>query len=227
MKKITFVAFFLLTICLGCSQSVVAQGKSKGKEVRVEMVTTEGRMVFVLFNDTPQHRDNFLKLVNEHTYDSLMFHRVINRFMIQGGDPESRHARSGQMLGEGSLGYTVPAEFRKEHFHRKGALCAARLGDNINPRKESSSCQFYIVQGQPVDPKMLDMMAQRYGKTFSEEQRKVYATEGGTPHLDGDYTVFGQLIEGMDVLDRIASVKTDRSDRPLNDVRILSVKVIK
>ena len=227
MKKITFAAFFLLALGLGIPQSVVAQSKNKEKEVRVEMVTTEGRMVFVLFNDTPQHRDNFLKLVNEHTYDSLLFHRVIKNFMIQGGDPQSRHARPGQMLGDGTLGYTVPAEFKKNHFHRKGALCAARQGDNVNPRKESSASQFYIVQGQIWDVKTLDMMAQRYGKTFTEEQRKVYTTEGGTPHLDGDYTVFGQLVEGMDVVDKIAAVKTGMADRPVEDVRILSVKVIK
>lgn len=227
MKKITFAAFFLLTFCIGFLQTAVAQNKSKNKEVRVEMVTTEGRMVFVLFNDTPLHRDNFLKLVESHTYDSLLFHRVINRFMIQGGDPQSRHARPGQMLGDGTLGYTVPAEFRKEHIHRKGALCAARQGDNVNPKKESSASQFYIVQGQVWDNNTLDMMEKRFGKTFTEEQRKTYSTEGGTPHLDGDYTVFGQLVEGMEVVDKIASVKTGAADRPVEDVRILSVKVIK
>lgn len=227
MKKITFASFFLLAFFLGIPQMIVAQDKNKGKETRVEMVTTEGRMVFVLFDDTPLHRDNFLKLVKEHTYDSLLFHRVISQFMIQGGDPQSRHARPGQMLGEGSLGYTVPAEFRKEHFHRKGALCAARLGDDVNPQKASSSSQFYVVQGRSWDAKTLDMMARRYGKTFTPEQLRVYTTEGGTPHLDGDYTVFGQLVEGMDVLDRIAAVKTGVADRPVKDVRILSVKVIK
>lgn len=227
MKKITFAAFFLLTFCIGFVQTAVAQNKSKGKEVRVEMVTTEGRMVFVLFNDTPLHRDNFLKLVKSHTYDSLLFHRVINKFMIQGGDPQSRHARPGQMLGDGTLGYTVPAEFRKEHIHRKGALCAARMGDDVNPKKESSASQFYIVQGQVWDEKTLDLMEKRFGRTFTEEQRKVYTTEGGTPHLDGDYTVFGQLVEGMEVVDKIAAVRTGAADRPVEDVRILSVKVIK
>ena len=186
-----------------------------------------GIAVFVLFNDTPLHRDNFLKLVKEHTYDSLLFHRVINRFMIQAGDPQSRHARPGQMLGDGTLGYTVPAEFRNEHFHQKGALCAARQGDNVNPKKESSASQFYIVQGQVWDNNTLDMMEKRLGKTITAEQRKVYTTVGGTPHLDGDYTVFGQLVEGMDVVDRIAAVRTGAADRPVNDVRILSVKVIK
>lgn len=226
VKKVTFAAFFLLALCLGNSQVAMAQGGKRGREVRVEMTTTEGKMVFVLFDDTPRHRDNFVKLVKEGFYDSLLFHRVIGNFMIQGGDPQSKNARPGRMLGEGTLGYTVPAEFSDKHFHRKGALCAARLGDNVNPRKESSSCQFYVVQGQKMDAKMLDMIAQRYGKKFSDEQRKVYASEGGTPHLDGDYTVFGQLVEGMDVVDRIAAVQTDGANRPLKDVRILSVKVL-
>lgn len=226
-KKITFAAFFLLVAGLLAPQSVVAQNKKAEKEVRVEMVTTEGRMVFVLFNDTPLHRDNFLKLVKEHTYDSLLFHRVIRNFMIQGGDPQSRHARPGQMLGDGTLGYTVPAEFRREHFHRKGALCAARQGDNVNPKKESSASQFYIVQGQVWDDAKLDMMEKRFGHSFSEEQRKVYSTVGGTPHLDGEYTVFGQLVEGMEVLDHIAATKTGNADRPVSDVRIISVNVLK
>ena len=227
MKKNTFVAFFLLAMCWVGLQPAVAQDEIRSKGVKVEMVTTEGKMVFVLFDDTPKHRDNFLKLVRNHTYDSLLFHRVIKNFMIQGGDPKSRHARPGQMLGEGSLGYTVPAEFRKEHFHRRGALCAAREGDMVNPRKESSSCQFYIVQGQVWDDKTLDLMGQSYRKTYSAEQRKVYTSEGGSPHLDGDYTVFGQLVEGMDVLDKIASYAVDDFNRPRQDVRIISVKVIK
>lgn len=227
MKKITFAAFFLLSLIFGAQQDAVAQKKASNKEIRVEMVTSEGIMVFQLFNDTPLHRDNFLKLVEQHTYDSLLFHRVIKDFMIQAGDPNSRNAKAGQMLGDGTLGYTVPAEFTATHFHRKGALCAARQGDNVNPRKESSSCQFYVVQGQVWDNSKLDMMEQRFGKKFSAEQRKAYTTDGGTPHLDGDYTVFGQLVEGWDVLDRIASVPTGRADRPTKDVRILRVKVLK
>lgn len=227
MKKITFAAFFLLTLIVGTQQDAVAQKKAGNKDVRVEMVTTEGKMVFMLFNDTPLHRDNFLKLIKQHTYDSLLFHRVIKDFMIQAGDPNSRNAKPGQMLGDGTLGYTVPAEFVATHFHRKGALCAARQGDNVNPEKASSSCQFYIVQGQVWDGGRLDMMEQRFGKKFTAEQRKVYTTEGGTPHLDGDYTVFGQLVEGWEVLDRIASAPTGRADRPVKDVRILKVKVLK
>ena len=227
MKKITFAAIFLLAISFVCAQSAVAQGQKKDKGVRVEMVTTEGRMVFVLYDDTPLHRDNFLKLVKNHTYDGLLFHRVIKNFMIQGGDPNSRDAKPGQMLGDGTLGYTVPAEFRPNHIHVKGALCAARQGDNVNPKKESSASQFYIVQGQVWDDKTLDMMEKRFGKTFTAEQRKAYTTEGGTPHLDGDYTVFGQLTEGMEVLDRIAATPTGQADRPTKDVRIVSVRLIK
>ena len=208
-------------------QGAVAQKKNDKKAVRVEMTTTEGKMVFELYNDTPLHRDNFVKLVKNHTYDSLLFHRVIKKFMIQGGDPNSRNAKPGQMLGDGTLGYTVPAEFRDNHFHVKGALCAARQGDQVNPRKESSASQFYIVQGQVWDEATLNMMEQRMGKKFTAEQRKAYTTVGGTPHLDGDYTVFGMLVEGMDVLDRIAAVPTGAADRPKADVRILKVKVIK
>ena len=184
-------------------------------------------MVFVLYDDTPRHRDNFLKLISDHTYDGLLFHRVIGKFMIQGGDPESRDAKQNQMLGSGTLGYTVPAEFRDHHFHKKGALCAARQGDNVNPKKESSASQFYIVQGQVWDEKMLERMEKEYHKKYTPEQRKVYTTIGGTPHLDGDYTVFGEIVEGMDVLDKIAAVQTDRYNRPLKDVKIIKANVIK
>lgn len=227
MKKITILAFFLLALTLGWSQNAVPQTKKADRPVKVEMTTSMGKMVFVLYNDTPLHRDNFLKLVKEHTYDSLLFHRVIKNFMIQAGDPNSRHAKTNQMLGDGTLGYTVPAEFRPNHIHKKGALCAARQGDNINPRKESSASQFYVVQGQVWDDKTLNMMEQRFGKKFTAEQRKIYTTIGGTPHLDGDYTVFGELVEGMEVVDKIAAVETAVADRPVKDVRILKVKVIK
>lgn len=227
MKKVTFLVFFLAAMFLVLPQGAVAQKKSEGKTVRVEMVTSEGRMVFELYNDTPQHRDNFLKLVKDKTYVGLLFHRVIKNFMIQGGDPNSRDAKPGQMLGDGTLGYTVPAEFRANHIHKKGALCAARQGDNVNPKKESSASQFYVVQGQVWDDKTLDMMEQRFGKKFTAEQRKVYTTVGGTPHLDGDYTVFGEVVEGMEVVDKIAAVQCGYADRPVTDVKILSVKVLK
>lgn len=193
----------------------------------VEMVTSQGKITFLLYNDTPLHRDNFLKLVKNHTYDGLLFHRVIKDFMVQAGDPKSRDAKPGQPLGDGTLGYTVPAEFRADLIHKRGALCAARQGDQVNPKKASSASQFYIVQGQVWDNKTLDMMEQRFGKKFTAEQRKVYTTVGGTPHLDGDYTVFGEVVDGMEVVNKIAAVQCDRMDRPLQDVKIISVKVLK
>ncbi len=193
----------------------------------VEMVTSQGKITFLLYDETPLHRDNFLKLVKNHTYDGLLFHRVIKDFMVQAGDPKSRDAKPGQPLGDGTLGYTVPAEFRADLIHKRGALCAARQGDQVNPKKASSASQFYIVQGQVWDDKTLDMMEQRFGKKFTAEQRKVYTTVGGTPHLDGDYTVFGEVVDGMEVVNKIAAVQCDRMDRPLQDVKIISVKVLK
>lgn len=193
----------------------------------IEMVTSQGKIALRLYDETPLHRDNFLKLVENHTYDGLLFHRVIKNFMVQAGDPKSRDAKPGQPLGDGTLGYTVPAEFRPNLIHKRGALCAARQGDQVNPKKASSATQFYIVQGQVWDDKTLDMMEQRFGKKFTAEQRKVYTTVGGTPHLDGDYTVFGEVVDGMDVINKIAEMPCDRMDRPVEDVKIMSVKVIK
>ena len=196
-------------------------------ETRVVMTTNYGEIVVKLYNDTPLHRDNFLKLVSEGFYNGLLFHRVIDKFMIQGGDPESRNAVPGKMLGNGTLGYNIPAEFRRERFHKRGTLCAAREGDEVNPKKESSASQFYIVQGRVWSNEDLDRMAEQFKKKYSAEQREVYTTVGGTPHLDGDYTVFGEVVEGMDVVDKIAAVKCDRFDRPMEDVRIENVQVIK
>lgn len=193
----------------------------------IEMVTSQGKITLRLYDETHLHRDNFLKLVENHTYDGLLFHRVIKNFMVQAGDPKSRDAKPGQPLGDGTLGYTVPAEFRPELIHKRGALCAARQGDQVNPKKASSATQFYIVQGQVWDDKTLDMMEQRFGKKFTAEQRKVYTTMGGTPHLDGDYTVFGEVVDGMEVVNKISDLPCDRMDRPVEDVKIISVKVIK
>ena len=180
----------------------------------------------VLYNETPQHRDNFVKLVKEKFYNGTLFHRVISNFMIQGGDPESKNAKPGQMLGNGGPGYTVPAEFNTSLIHKKGALAAARQGDGVNPKKESSGSQFYIVQGKKTTRPELESIGKRNGITYTEEQIKTYETVGGTAFLDMNYTVFGEVIEGLDVIDKIAAVKKARGDRPVEDVKI-TMKIVK
>lgn len=261
-------------------------------EVKVLISTSVGDIKLKLYNETPGHRDNFIKLVNNHVYDSVLFHRVIKSFMIQTGDPESKNAKPGVMLGNGNVGYTLPAEFNPKFIHKRGALAAARQGDDVNPKRESSGCQFYIVHGRSFTNADLDMYEQkinaqslqqvkqqlftaiinkpenqslkntfiRYqtqGKTdslqllsintiepmiqkemeaqkvqvpvfkFSEEQRKAYTTVGGAPHLDGAYTVFGEVIEGMDVVDKIAEAPVDNMSRPLADIKIIKAIIIK
>lgn len=184
----------------------------------VKISTEYGDMVIKLYNGTPLHRDNFIKLVKGQYYDSLLFHRVINAFMIQGGDPDSKNAAPGQMLGNGGPGYQIPAEFRKQYYHKKGALSAAREGDNVNPEKASSGSQFYIVQGRKWTNMELNTMEQRMGHTIPWEQKEVYMEIGGTPHLDHGYTVFGEVITGLEVIDKIAVVKADQANRPLEDI---------
>ena len=199
------------------------------KEELVVMETTAGTIVLKLYDQTPLHRDNFRSLVAEGAYDSLLFHRVIQNFMIQGGDPESKYAKQGQLLGEGDRNYTVPAEFRLEDgiFHRRGVLAAAREGDNVNPQQRSSAMQFYIVWGKIFDDEGLDKVQERLDRQtggrvkLTPKMREVYKTVGGTPHLDGQYTVFGEVVSGLDVVDAIQQVSTDESDRPLRDVRII------
>ena len=219
-KKVTFLLVFFSFFFCAFAQNVDKQKKSSDEVYYVKIETTYGNMVVKLYNETPKHRDNFLKLVNDGTYNGLLFHRVIKDFMIQGGDPNSRNAQKGQMLGDGELGYTLPAEFVPSLYHKKGALAAARQSDMVNPKKESSSCQFYIVQGNKWDANRLAMVEQRMGKTFTAEQAATYATVGGTPFLDGDYTVFGEVVEGMEVIDKIAAVQTDVNDRPQEDVKM-------
>lgn len=208
---------------------VQAQVKAPVKRTLVEINTTGGRMVVELYNETPIYRDNFLKLVKEHYYDSTLFHRVVPGFMIQGGDPDSRKAEDRTVqLGNGGPGYTLPAESRPELIHRKGALAAARLGDDVNPTMRGSGSEFYIVQGRKWRPADLQQLVDRMNVDrpdsakvhYTPDQVKIYENLGGAPHLDGNYTVFGQVVEGMDVLDRIASQPCDAMDRPLTDVRI-------
>lgn len=207
MKK-----FLILGLLLMFGYQSFAQHK------KIKIITPYGKMILELSDETPAYRDNFIKLVKKHFYDGVLFHRVIKDFMIQGGDPDSKNAKPGELLGNGDVGYTLPADFKTNLFHQKGALAAAREGDDVNPTKASSGCQFYIVQGKKYTNKQLDEIEARTGHRFTKEQKEVYETIGGTPFLDGSYTVFGQLIKGMDVLDKIASVPTDANDRPKKNI---------
>lgn len=206
-----------LLILLTFAFALMACSSEKSSEL-VVIETPYGIMKAKLYDSTPKHKANFEKLVREKYYDDLIFHRVISGFMIQGGDPDSRNASPGVMLGSGGPGYTIDAEIGKYHF--KGALCAARQGDQVNPQKKSSGSQFYIVQGQPVDPGQLQMMNMTKNLPYTQEDIQKYATLGGTPFLDGDYTVFGEVVEGLDIIDKIAAVQTAPGDRPVQDVKM-------
>lgn len=197
------------------------------KMTQVLLKTTFGDIVIALYEVTPAHKANFEKLVNEKFYDGVLFHRIIKGFMIQCGDPDSKTAKPGQRLGSGDVGYTIPAEFVSTRFHKRGAVAAARMGDNVNPQKASSGCQFYIVDGTVYDNDRMNMIAQRTGKTFSPEQMEAYTTIGGAPFLDGDYTVFGEVVKGMEIVDKIAEQQKDGADRPVEDIKILSATIIK
>ena len=211
MKKLILAA--LVLVGLTCQAQ-----KATEKETVVVIKTNMGTIKAKLYNDTPQHRDNFIKLVNEGWYNGSPFHRVIKDFMIQGGQNKD---------GRLDPGYRVPAEIKDNHFHKKGALAAARQPDQVNPQKASSGSQFYIVQGKVYDDRTLDMFESRMGKVFNARQRQAYKTVGGTPHLDGDYTVFGEVIEGLDIVDKIAAVKTGYMDVPVEAVTIISVTIEK
>lgn len=278
MKKIVLILLTISFCGLIACKTGTKKGEDMDKETLVKIETTAGDIKVKLYNETPKHRDNFIKLVKDGMYEGTLFHRVIKDFMIQAGDPDSKNAPKGKMLGAGDVGYTIPAEFvYPKFFHKKGALSAARQGDNVNPKKESSGCQFYIVTGKVYnDSTLLSMesqmnenkinvifntLAQKHMKEiykmrkandenglydlqeklfaeaqemavkqpefhFTPEQIEAYTTVGGTPHLDGEYTVFGEVVKGMDIVDKIQQVKTDRSDRPEEDVKITKVTIL-
>jgi peptidylprolyl isomerase len=278
-NKNKYASLALLLLVLIAFSSFMPLKDNGSGEIRIMMVTDLGTIKIKLYNETPLHRDNFMKLVREHYFDSLLFHRVIQNFMIQGGDPDSRKAPPGVLLGDGGPAYTIPAEFNPKLFHKKGMIAAAREGDLDNPTQASSGSQFYIVQGKVWSDSLLKVQAKRITKlklfntilnrpenleylekykkynkaelidsvkyihdiidkkveaelpstplyTFSEEQIKAYTTVGGTPHLDNSYTVFGEVYEGLEVIDKIAAQETDKNNRPLTDIRIKSVSII-
>lgn len=270
------LAFIALTACNAGSKRQTNHHMENEKRTLVKLETTMGNITVALYNETPKHRDNFIKLVKEGVYDSTLFHRVIKLFMIQAGDPDSKNASDTAMLGSGDVGYTIPAEFNPKFFHKKGVLAAARQGDDVNPEKASSGCQFYIVTGRKfTEPQLLgmenkineqreealfDSLARQHMKEiykmrkagdnagllelqdtleaqareladkeekfrFTPEQIKAYSTIGGAPHLDGSYTVFGEVTEGMEVVDNIEIAKTNRADRPIENIRILKASI--
>lgn len=217
MKKIFSLSVLLLMFAgIGFSQST-----------KVIIETTKGEIKVLLYDETPVHRDNFIKLAESGFYEGVLFHRVINSFMIQGGDPESKDAPEGKALGNGGPGYTLPAEIVPKYFHKKGALAAARTGDQTNPQRRSSGSQFYIVQGKKYTDMQMDGMEKQMFTTFTDAQRDAYATVGGVPHLDAQYTVFGEVIEGLEIVDIIAGVETGKNDRPVEDVKVIKMTVVK
>ena len=270
------LAFIALTACSAGSKKQTNHHMENEKRTLVKLETTMGNIIVALYNETPKHRDNFIKLVKEGVYDSTLFHRVIKQFMIQAGDPDSKNASDTAMLGSGDVGYTIPAEFNPKFFHKKGVLAAARQGDDVNPEKASSGCQFYIVTGRKfTEPQLLgmenkineqreealfDSLARQHMKEiykmrkagdnagllelqdtleaqareladkeekfrFTPEQIKAYSTVGGAPHLDGSYTVFGEVTEGMEVVENIEIAKTNRADRPVENIRSLKASI--
>ena len=212
--------------------SLTSVAQTSTTEVLLE--TTEGNIRIALYDETPLHRDNFLKLTRMHVYDSLLFHRVIKSFMIQSGDTNSKNAKPGQQLGTGDFDYTQEPEFRlPQIFHRRGCVAMAREPDAVNPEMRSSACQFYIVWGQRFSSAEIEKTQEHldtmtHGRVkLTPEMIKVYKTVGGTPHLDGQYTVFGEVVEGLDVVERIQKADTDDFDRPFLDIRILRATVTK
>lgn len=214
-KGILLVFLWLLLNCPAFAQK------------KVSILTSKGEIVVKLYDETPKHRSNFIKLVQESFYDSTIFHRVIDDFMIQGGDPKSKPSSNSRGIGNGGPGYTLSNEINKKFIHKKGALAAARQEDNINPTRRSSGSQFYIVEGSIYPRKYMSKFEGKNGMKYTEEQLKAYETVGGTPHLDAQYTVFGEVIQGIRVVEEIAKAKTARGDRPVEDIFIIKMELVR
>ncbi len=233
MKKLVLIfSLAQLLVLVSCNsggetatstETTAASDASATSETMLLIETGMGNIKVKLYDSTPQHRDNFIKLAKEGFYDGTLFHRVIPGFMIQGGDPDSKTAQPGQALGRGGPGYTIPAEIGAKHF--RGALSAARQPDQVNPQRASSGSQFYIVQNGPVPEEQFNQMAQQSGIQYTPEEKDYYLKYGGTPFLDGQYTVFGTVVEGMEVVDKIAMAQRDQADRPLEDIK-MKVKIL-
>lgn len=209
----------IITICILWLCALAANARNNG--IRIE--TEYGDIVLRLYRNTPLNSNNMIARANEHFYDSLLFHRCIPKFVIQGGDPDSKHAKPGQQLGDGDLPFLVKAEINDENFHKRGALGVAR---DTTPDKSGSAAQFYIVIGKRYTEKELDSVSRKTGRHFTEKQKRIYIRNGGTPKLDGNYTVFGEVVHGMDVADKISRLERDKNDRPKTDVRIKKVNVV-
>ncbi len=241
--------FSLFIVMLSIFSLFSCGSKSKSSNVvddrvRICVETNKGAFTVALYNETPLHRDNFIKLVRDGVYENTLFHRVIKGFMVQAGDPNSKDAPNGALLGDGDMGYTIPAEFNPNLFHKRGALAAARMGDEVNPEKRSSGCQFYVVTGRKYrEGELLEIEGyvnntrlqavgeEQYMKEpkfkYSDAQKQIYSSQGGTPFLDTNYTVFGEVIEGMSVIEDIENSITDGNDRPTSNVRILKAAIVK
>lgn len=228
MKK--YILSLLVIAFISCNPKLSNGLRVNDLKKDVQLVTDKGTVIIRLSDSTPLHRDNFLRLVQQRFYDSILFHRVINQFMVQAGDPNSKRADSTKPLGSGGPGYTVPAEIRASMFHKKGVIAAARSGDNINPLRASSGSQFYLVQGKVFTDAGLDSVeaGRLGGRKIPAAYREVYKTLGGSPHLDLSYTIFGEVVEGMAVIDSIAVTPTSKpSDKPLANIKIIKARLVK
>lgn len=222
-RKLNYILFKKTSLLIAMSFLLL----SAQAQDMVKIFTTKGEIVVKLYENTPIHRENFIKLAKEGFYDSTTFHRVIREFMIQGGDPQSNPSSGSGKVGSGGPGYTLEAEIDKGHIHKKGALAAARQGDAVNPEKRSSGSQFYIVVGRRYPAKYMSSFEEQNGMTYSEADKQAYEDLGGTPHLDGGYTVFGEVLQGLEIVENISTVQTAQGDRPVEPVYILKMEVLK